>query len=344
MAFLHFIKCYESSTSEEDWYRLLLGPLGMIEHSSPDFSVVENNAIYAILGSLGLRHVPLNFLNRLNETKGKGLLHVGDEFLAGGYELYHHFDFVLRNYYAGKLSADGIRTFPVGYPNGMSGLGWELEASQRPLAWSFLGNLNAARASMIAEFTHLQPHRLHVYNSRDGGQPVAAGEYKAVLRSSAFLPCPMGNVMLETWRVYEGLEAGAIPLVSKRLFMRYHDLVMPGHPIPSFGSWSAARRFAEELLKDRAALDALQACIGDWWKTYKTMISADLCDFVARGFQGGFRTSLARWRPPTGTKLQIWRRIELLKHHDVIAAKGRFYRELSKLTSRFFSARKPEHT
>ena len=339
MAFLHFIKCYESSASEEDWYRLLLEPLGIIEHSSPDFSVVENNAIYAIIGSLGLRHVPLNFLNRLNETKSKGLLHLGDEFLAGGYELYRYFDFVLRNYYAGKLSADGIRTMPLGYPNGMSGLGLELEASQRPLAWSFLGNLNATRASMIAEFIHLQPYRLRVYNWRDGGRPVGTDEYKAVLRSSVFLPCPMGNVMLETWRVYEGLEAGNIPLVSERLFMRYHKLVMPGHPIPSFSSWSAARRFAEGLLNDRAALDALQARIGGWWKTYKTTIRADLCDFVVRGFQGEFRTSLARWHPPTGTKLQIWRLVELLKHHDVIAAKSRFYRELSKLTSRFFSAK-----
>jgi hypothetical protein len=338
MAFLHFIKCYDSSAAEEDWYRFLLEPLTIIEHSSPHFSIVEDNAIYAIIGSLGLRHMPVSFLKQLNKRQGKGLLHLGDEFLAGGYDLYRHFDFVIRNYYAGKLSVDGIKTIPLGYPNGMVGLGWELKASQRPLAWSFLGNLNAVRASMIAEFTHLQPHRLNVYNRRNGGQPLRADEYKAALQSSTFLPCPMGNVMLETWRVYEGLEAGTIPLVSKRLFMCYHDLVMPGHPIPSFGNWSAARRFAEGLLKDRAALDALQARIGGWWKTYKTTIRNDLCDFVVRGFQGGFRTSLARWRPPTGTKLQIWRLVELLKHHDVVAAKGRFYRELSKLTLRFFSA------
>lgn len=331
----HFIKCYDGQASEEDWYRFLLEPLGIVEHSSPDFSILEENAIYAIIGSQGLGHLPPTFLKRLSQKQCKGLLHLGDEFLAGGYEIYGHFDFVVRNYYAAKLSADGIRTTPLGYPNGMACDGHESQASQRPLAWCFLGNLNATRASMIAEFQFVGPHRLHIYSIRDGGRPVGRDEYKAILQSSVFLPCPMGNVMLESWRIYEGLEAGAIPLVSKRLFMRYHDRVMPNHPIPSFTSWPAARRFAEELLKDRPALDALQARIGAWWKTYKPTIQTDLCHFVVKGFQGGFRTSLVRWRPPMGIKLKTWRLFELLKHHDLIAAKSRFHRELTELAVRF---------
>jgi len=87
MASLHFIKCYEGDASERDWFRFLLEPLNIVEHSSPNFSIVVDNAIYAIIGSTGLGHLPLSFFERLGQTQGKGLLHLGDEFLAGGYEL-----------------------------------------------------------------------------------------------------------------------------------------------------------------------------------------------------------------------------------------------------------------
>lgn len=330
MTAFHFIECYDFAF-EDDWNRFLLAPLKPIMHHAEDFSVVEDNAIYAVIGSRGLRHVPASFIERLGRTKGKGLYHFGDEFLAGGYELYRHFDFVIRNHYAGALRGEGIKTVPLGYPTGMASDGSEGPASRRPLAWCFLGNLNAARAEMIAEFRRLEPHRLHVYRIRGFGRPVERAEYRSILRSSMFVPCPMGNVMLETWRLYEALEAGAIPLLSRRPLMPYHDLVMPGHPIPAFASWSKARRYAESLIAEPDALDALQARIGDWWKAYKATLQAELCDFVARGLAGAFRAALASWPPRTGIRLQTWRAVELLKHHNAAAAKGRLELTVSRM-------------
>ena len=320
---LHFVKCY-GFAEEEEWNRFLFQPLGIVEHSSPDFSVVEDHAIFLIIGTRGLGHVPVRFIERVKALKCKGLYHLGDEFLAGGYELYRHFDFVIRNHYAAAVGGEGIRTIPLGYPTGMAGSGEELDASRRALAWCFLGNINAARASMMDEFRRIEPHYLHVYNLR-GSSPrqISRAEYKEILRSSAFVPCPMGNVMLETWRLYDALESGAIPLLSRRAFMPYHDRVMPGHPIPSFATWPAARRFAEDLLADPAALDALQARIRTWWAAYKKTLQAEVCDFVMQGFAGAFRASLAHWQLRTGIGRQAWRAVELLKHHDLTAAKGR---------------------
>jgi hypothetical protein len=94
---VHFIKCYDEQASEEDWYTFMLEPLGINVHSSLGSSVVEDNVVYAIIGSIGLRHVAAKFLKQLNTTRGKGLLHTGDDFLAGGYDLYCCIDFVLRD-------------------------------------------------------------------------------------------------------------------------------------------------------------------------------------------------------------------------------------------------------
>jgi hypothetical protein len=333
MSSLHFIKCYPRS-QEDDWNRFLLGPLELVEHASPDFSVIEDHAIFLVNGSCGLAHLPASFLQRIQSLKCKGLYHLGDEFLTGGYELYRHFDFVIRNYYAGALRCDGIKTVVLGYACGMAGDGSEPKASERPLAWCFLGALNAARASMIGEFRRIEPHRLHLI-AREGDRKVSRDEYKQALRSSAFVPCPMGNVMLETYRLYEALEAGAIPLLTRHAWMPYHDLVMPGHPIPSFPAWSAARRFAEELLADPTALDALQVHIAAWWESYKATLQHELCDFVVRGLAGEYRASLRNgWRPRTGIRLQTWRMLELMKHHDLTAARGRVGIMLGRLVRR----------
>jgi hypothetical protein len=116
--------------------------------------------------------------------------------------------------------------------------------------------------------------------------------------------------------------------------MPYHDRVMPNHPIPTFKTWATARRFAERLLSDKPALDALQSQVLAWWKTHKGAIQADLCHFISMGFDGAFRESLGQYQPLTGIRLQTWRVLELLKHHDLVALGGRLKLESAKLAQR----------
>ncbi len=319
----HLIRCYDYAY-EDEWNRYLFAPLDVVEHEAPDFSVVEDRAIFVVIGRRGLEHVPARFLERVKRLSMKGLYHLGDEFLSGGYELYRHFDFVIRNYYGSALRGEGIRTVPLGYPVGMAGDGTEPRASARRYAWCFLGNMSAARPSMIAELRRLAPYHLHTYHiGRDESRALSREEYKEILRASAFAPCPMGNVMLETWRLYEALEAGTIPLLSRRALMPYHDLIMPDHPIPTFTNWRSARRFAERSLADAAALDALQRRVTDWWRAYKADLQAEMAEFVTRGFAGAYRDSLRHWQPRSGWALRTWRLLELSRHHDIAAAAGR---------------------
>jgi hypothetical protein len=328
---LHIFKCLPLFSEEDEWNRFLLEPLEPQEHLTPDFSQVEDRAVYVVLGVNGLAHVPEHFLRRLREMRCKGLFHIGDEFFSGGYELYRHFDFVIRPYYASAFSCEGIKAIPLGYPLGMAGNGDVRPASQRPWAWSFLGGANPARMAMVSAFRRLEPNRLHVYEGGQDALKLSRAQYKDILESTVFVPCPMGNVLLETRRVYEALEAGAIPLVSRRTLMPYHDLIMPGHPIPTFKTWSSARRFASDLLETPAHLDSLQRKIVDWWRRYKETLQAEVCAFVSDGFAGAFRSSLSTWQAPSGLGSQIWRVAELLKHHDLTAVKGRCETMLERL-------------
>jgi hypothetical protein len=130
-----------------------------------------------------------------------------------------------------------------------------------------------------------------------------------------FAPCPMGNTVLESFRIYESLEMGCIPIVERRRWMPYYDRLMPGHPLPSFSTWRGARQFVEALSNDPSRMSAYQQHIAEWWQQYKVELRKDVTSFVSLGLQGSFRSSLSQdWRCRKGINHQVWRLIELLKH------------------------------
>ncbi|KAI3438873.1 hypothetical protein D9Q98_001289 [Chlorella vulgaris] len=127
--------------------------------------------------------------------------------------------FVLRQYALppGSLS-DTMRPFGLGYKLGFwdRHLGPEAAAahiSARPLAWSFAGTVHhEERRQALELFAGLTPNSVthsSAFNAPDG---LATAAYRDTLLSSRFVLCPLGHVNLDTFRLYEALEAGAIPV------------------------------------------------------------------------------------------------------------------------------------
>src|SRR5437867_9168777 len=130
-----------------------------------------------------------------------------------------------------------------------------------------------------------------------------------------FAPCTMGNVVLESFRLYECLEMGCIPIVERRRWMPYYDQLLLGHPLPSFSSWHDAREFVEAVSRDRSKMAEHQRSIQDWWQKYKAHLRTEIASFVTRGLEGSFAPCLtAEWHCRSGVRHQIWRLFELCKH------------------------------
>lgn len=58
-------------------------------------------------------------------------------------------------------------------------------------------------------------------------------EQQRAMLDSIFSPCPQGNVLLETPRVYEALQCGSIPIVERRLTLDYYKQLLGPHPLPT---------------------------------------------------------------------------------------------------------------
>jgi hypothetical protein len=114
---------------------------------------------------------------------------------------------------------------------------------------------------MLRELLEIKPQFCICLPSRRGGMPnnCPDSEYHAILDNTLFAPCPMGNAMLETWRFYEALEAGCIPIIEARPWMHYHERLLGPHPVPTVYRWSQARSLIQwRCLRIREPLKALQ--------------------------------------------------------------------------------------
>jgi len=297
--------------AETDWIRWLLKDFELVDHVAPGWDLFQENSIYILSGAYS--RLPSWFLDGIRHVRGKGLFHLADESFTGGYEMYNNFDFVLRNYHSTIFKNSGIMTLPLGFTN-MMGLAQPPTATERRFLWSFAGAKTAARLEMFNHLKSVEPHKCFLFDTQRQKPALDRTAFMALLSDAVFSPCPMGNVVLESFRVYESLEMGCIPIVERRRWMAYFDRLMPGHPLPTFSSWRKARKFVEDAAKDKSTLIAYQQSISRWWHGYKMGLRNEVVSFVSLGLEGAFRSSLRNWQCRKGVNHEVWRVVELLKH------------------------------
>ncbi|QSR86423.1 exostosin family protein [Candidatus Methylacidiphilum infernorum] len=323
------IQWCQQEVFEEDWIRFLFSGWHLVEKRTPSLDRVEENSLLVLSSNVHpLDRLDPGFLRKISSLNGVGLFHLSDEWFCGGYEVYRHFSFVLRNYQAQIFKHPGIRVVPLGWTKGTAQKAEVNPSSQRRWIWTFAGNSNWTRNKMIEQIVHVVPHQVRL------GQPgicsrLSREEYLNWLRESAFCPCPMGNVVLETFRLYEALEAGCIPIVEHRLGFDYFRSLLGDHPLPSVRNWKEGASLMKSLASDRCSLDHFQSEIRRWWSCYKARLQEEVKDFVLRGLAGQWRQSLSKeWYFRSGPAYELSRRLELLRHHSPRAALERIFREL----------------
>ena len=315
---------------EVDWLREVLDDLVEEECTDLDLTCFDDNSIHVV--SSNWQPLP-RYENYFRECRARCrrlvLLHTSDEWLSGGYSLYRHFDAVIRIFATGLARHEGIWTIPEGYANGTRTGGSLRAITERQYAWSFTGEIKASRAEMTSAFAGIEPYFLTSTTSiyRDGGRKLSKAEFDDVLENTIFSPCPMGNVILETWRLYESLELGCIPIVETRTSLDYFSDLFGPHPIPSFRSWDAARRYVQSALEDKSSLLRKQSEICDWWTAKKQDVRRQV-RHAATGPSN--RAALQRYgalaRNRFPTLHEPLRLVELLRHQTSASLKGRIKR------------------
>lgn len=145
------------------------------------------------------------------------------------------------------------------------------EYLEKPLDWFFAGQLgHTQRDECVAALEDIPNGKL--VETEGFTQGLKHDEYFRLLASAKFAPCPSGPETPDTFRLYEALEAGCIPIVDSLPSRAeypggfWENLFGETPPFPILDSWESAKGTIEGLLpnwKEEANK------IFSWWQRKK---------------------------------------------------------------------------
>lgn len=160
---------------------------------------------------------------------------------------------------------------------------WEYERPQQPrfLDWSFAGQVNHSRREQLSKVLHKMPDCMPLVNLIETTgffQGLPHRTYVDLLHNTKVVPCPGGPSTPDTFRLYEALECGCVPVADAHA--GHHDFdgdywqkVFGEVPFPVIHDW---REFPELLKHVLADWDKLQPEVASWWADRKQKIVTDL--------------------------------------------------------------------
>jgi GR25 family glycosyltransferase involved in LPS biosynthesis len=198
------------------------------------------------------------------------VLHLSDEFTSDDITFYTlpRCKAVVRNYIRADVPRMGhIVTIPLGYHHSSKEppKAWK----DRSLLWSFHGTDWFQRGEQLSKFSHLVPNSCRLLPSWNHSTMTSEQDYLRLLNESKFCPILKGNHN-ETFRLYETLEAGALP-VTTITDPRYLSWVEENLGLEKWYSWNKAL----DVLSNESAVDeSIRLAVQTKWAEWKARIQA----------------------------------------------------------------------
>lgn len=221
-----------------------------------------------------------------------GVILLSDENVMEPMEYVHdpNCKFVARNYFHPFYHLHPkVFVFGLGYKTGFTKVDDEFKTfKDRELDWCFAGSVhNDKRKEAIEKFKNYSgDYKLHTcsgFNATDG---LSTEEYRKLLNNCKFALCPQGQENMDSFRIYEALEAGAVPVTIKH---SQHMIIEPSYwhaifygdlnlPFVIGADWDDAVNQLKNLkIQDCEKMQSnCQAFWSRWKTTWKTKFSKNI--------------------------------------------------------------------
>ena len=198
------------------------------------------------------------------------LLHLGDE--SGEYDLstvYENCNHIWRTFCSNKYFENNkVKCIPIGYKSGVS----NKQKNNRKYKWAFTGTPHkSSRHDLLFQFSGIEPFFCHKTQKFDQ-KTISADDMSEVLSSTEFIPCPNGFFHPETYRVYEALECGCIPIVEKAY--KYYDRLLPNNPFLKVDMWAEAKPIIKSWGNGQIKQKREECKI--WWNNLKNELQESI--------------------------------------------------------------------
>lgn len=160
------------------------------------------------------------------------------------------------------VSNTKVLTIPLGYH-------WQynkplMRVKDRKYKWAFHGTDWMSRSEQIKPLVQIEPNVVEFYSEWNSPSQLGQQDYLDLLSDTVFVPCPRGN-NIETFRFYEALERGCIPVFTELPPILHES----GIPFLRTETWEEVATLMLHLIKNPEQLHHYQVSIISGWMQYK---------------------------------------------------------------------------
>jgi GR25 family glycosyltransferase involved in LPS biosynthesis len=210
------------------------------------------------------------------------ILHLSDEHENDDISFYDNKNClgVIRNYVRSGLNSK-VNVIPLGYHFTIrEGIDNPFERTPqlpfRSNVWCFFGTNWNGRQAIINLLEPIEKNTYKLFDSWNDPNNLGREEYCATLLDSVFVPC-MGGQNSETFRLYEALECGCIPIIiNDEANANYFKYINQYLPFLNINSWSQVPTLITQLMKDKQSLETYRFILLNNYKQLKENLKKDL--------------------------------------------------------------------
>jgi GR25 family glycosyltransferase involved in LPS biosynthesis len=273
---IYYLKEYSPNTPfelyERKWIEYLFGNIELRELSTTEKP--EPNAWYLVMRP----HSDFfkNYFLQLGVSYN--VLHLSDEFISDNIDFYSYKNCkkVIRNYHREDTKhLTNVYTIPLGY-HYKSQEGIIQDFDSRKLSWSFHGTDWFDRKSKLEKIQNILPYNCHLTPNWNHETMSSEEKYSTTLSSSKFCPILRGN-NIETFRLYEALEAGTIPIyVRGEGDTVFWNKITSKIPMVHIETWEKASIFMKYLLNNPEKGEIYRKGLLEKWNEWKMNIKENI--------------------------------------------------------------------
>jgi GR25 family glycosyltransferase involved in LPS biosynthesis len=285
----YFVPNQQNDFLERDWIEEIIGkPLEFVPFGKEESPTSQTINFILIQKWSAVEQIILEKINILAEQKKPVvLLHLSDETVNDPLSIYEHpaVKLIIRNYIRKDIPVnDKVITVPLGYVRNRSSKGKFKKLSERTLAWSFAGSVDKPnRIDMLQTLATVEPNSMKLLPTWKHPLPEEADEYMKILENTRFVPCPKGQ-NYETYRLYEALEAGCIPICvgDENNEHECYNKLIGENAILISKDWLSVKSMIQQINNNPDALDQIQENLTKYWMTHKVNVTAHILAALER--------------------------------------------------------------
>ena len=245
-------------------------------------TVIDNYVIIYSKDNEDRTPIPNEFINYLDKFIEKKynfyLLHLSNEHKGHDCWYYDKANYVFRNYYFDDIKNNNVKYIPLGFKSGFLNKDKSNELLKK-INFSFIGMPYKQDRMEMVNIIKNNKSFLHLTSRWNCPTALTPKEISDIYKMTKFVPCPMGNVHVDSFRITECLESGSIPVVKLYNENDYFEKIYPNHPFPKIKTWNELNILIKEYDDDNKYKELYETVIS-YYENFKQNLNSTIIEII----------------------------------------------------------------